>query len=161
MRLPRACGDSPPVAREKLRMPSSSPRMRGFTIAALIEIAVETVFPAHAGIHPVHNSPEPFSTCLPRACGDSPDAYHLAGDGVASSPRMRGFTVQISSPASLRLSFFSFHGSQSVFCAHRECGCADGRYRTSLGVIGYSETVADMPRQLAIAVSAYIYDKKS
>ena len=66
--------------------------MRGFTLRVDHFTAVQGVFPAHAGIHPIAAPVPKLVMCLPRACGDSPYDHGYAVTCHASSPRMRGFT---------------------------------------------------------------------
>ena len=68
---PRACGENRIQFRHPHRLPGSSPRMRGKLLAALPDLCLSGLIPAHAG-KTVHEGMEhQTGRAHPRACGEN------------------------------------------------------------------------------------------
>ena len=89
-RLPRACGGVSLMPLTTVRLPSSSPRMRGCFRLAQRKEYLEYVFPAHAGVFPCVRMISLYDVGLPRACGGVSESGLYALIFGSSSPRMRG-----------------------------------------------------------------------
>ena len=87
---PRACGEHPSIVHALVKLPGSSPRMRG-TLGWLAEEAVRLgIIPAHAGNTSAYDAMYSESRDHPRACGEHKFPDDIARDSWGSSPRMRG-----------------------------------------------------------------------
>ena len=91
-RLPRACGDRPPLDMPLGNTRRPSPRMRGSTLPVHQFNSLALAFPAHAGIDLAMGLLPASDQRLPRACGDRPSTSRSRSVAIQPSPRMRGST---------------------------------------------------------------------
>ena len=92
-RLPRARGDAPVAAWQRIACTAAPPRTRGCTPWLAPESRTVQGSPAHAGMHPRLPPRSPLPHRLPRARGDAPWAKTFLAGLKGAPPRTRGCTL--------------------------------------------------------------------
>ena len=87
---PRVCGEHPTSSLSFLRLPGSSPRMRGAQALYHVLVGAFGIIPAYAGSTYLANSHLPPARDHPRVCGEHQTSRSLWYVSWGSSPRMRG-----------------------------------------------------------------------
>ena len=103
--LPRARGDGPLLVDAFLAVWRASPRPRGWTRRSVEPCAVESGFPAPAGMDPRECRSTSRRTRLPRARGDGPRSRGCNHGASGASPRPRGWTLVDLPPGQHRVGF--------------------------------------------------------
>ena len=92
---PRACGAHRSENGWKRVRWGSSPRMRGSLSSGTVNVRVDGIIPAHAGLTYAIKKWNPEAKDHPRACGAHGDGATGASCKEGSSPRMRGSHIKI------------------------------------------------------------------
>ena len=87
---PRVCGGRPMRGSSLPRARRSAPRMRGSSVAQLVQIRGAHVGPAYAGVVRARGVRAGGRSGRPRVCGGRPAAHATARAVTVSAPRMRG-----------------------------------------------------------------------
>ena len=87
---PRACGEHGSRLASRRMAVGSSPRMRGTLLILILAFDAKRFIPAHAGNTASRLRRSRKRAVHPRACGEHVLCLLVFGNGVGSSPRMRG-----------------------------------------------------------------------
>ena len=87
---PRVCGENAVWAAAHVADVVSSPRVRGKRWWCGCMLRRLGLIPACAGKTIAHQLKKPAAAAHPRVCGENARGSHFVGEGVGSSPRVRG-----------------------------------------------------------------------
>ena len=95
---PRGCGAHLRVNSVRLRMPGSSPRVRGSLFANMKKSLLAGIIPAGAGLTPLSRITRMGGGDHPRGCGAHCGFTCFALSSTGSSPRVRGSPAMVAAP---------------------------------------------------------------